>query len=125
MATGAQMQRDVVALLREHGYDLTFRRPANGGSYSPATGAVTGGSNSDETARVVFLNYTSRDIDGTLVQRGDRKAVMAATYNGTTLSKTPQIDDELRGEGDAVRIVSVQTIKSGSTVLAYICQARE
>lgn len=125
MATGAQMQRDVVALLREHGYDLTFRRPINGGSYNPATGAVSGGSNADETARVVFLNYTSRDIDGTLVQRGDRKAVMAATYNGTALSKTPQIDDELRGEGDAVRIVSVQTIKSGSTVLAYICQARE
>lgn len=125
MATGAQMQRDVVALLREHGYDLTFRRPSSGGSYNPATGAVSGGSNADETARVVFLNYTSRDIDGTLVQRGDRKAVMAATYNGTALSKTPQIDDELRGEGDAVRIVSVQTIKSGSTVLAYICQARE
>jgi len=125
MATGAQMQKDVVALLREHGYDLTFRRPSNGGSYNPATGAVSGGSNADETARVVFLNYTSRDIDGTLVQRGDRKAVMAATYNGTALSKTPQIDDELRGEGDAVRIVSVQTIKSGSTVLAYICQARE
>ena len=125
MATGAQMQRDVVALLREHGYDLTFRRPSNGGSYNPATGAVSGGSNADETARVVFLNYTSRDIDGTLVQRGDRKAVMAATYNGAALSKTPQIDDELRGESDAVRIVSVQTIKSGSTVLAYICQARE
>lgn len=125
MATGAQMQRDVVALLQEHGYDLTFRRPSNGGSYNPATGAVSGGSNADETARVVFLSYTARDIDGTLVQRGDRKAVMAATYNGTALTKTPQIDDELRGEGDAVRIVSVQTIKSGSTVLAYICQARE
>lgn len=125
MATGAQMQRDVVALLREHGYDLTFRRPSNGGSYNPATGAVSGGSNADETARVVFLNYTSRDIDGTLVQRGDRKAVMAATYNGTALSKTPQIDDELRGEGDAVRIVAVQTIKSGSSILAYVCQARE
>jgi len=125
MATGAQMQRDVVALLREHGYDITFRRPGNGGSYSPATGSISGGSNADETARVVFLNYTSRDIDGTLVQRGDRKAVVAATYNGTALSKTPQIDDELRGEGDAVRILSVQTIKSGATILAYICQARE
>lgn len=125
MATGAQMQKDVVALLREHGYDLTFRRPSNGGSYNPATGAVSGGSNADETARIVFLSYTARDIDGTLVQRGDRKAVMAATYNGTALTKTPQIDDELRGEGDAVRVVSVQTIKSGASILAYICQVRE
>lgn len=125
MASGAQMQRDVVALLQEHGYDLTFRRPNNGGSYNTATGAIAGGSNADETARVVFLNYISRDIDGTLVQRGDRKAVMAATFNGTALTKTPQIDDELRGEGDAVRIVSVQTIKSGASILAFICQARE
>ena len=50
---------------------------------------------------------------------------MAATYNGTALTKTPQIDDELRGEGDAVRVVSVQTIKSGASILAYICQVRE
>jgi hypothetical protein len=125
MTTGAQMQRDVVALLREHGYNITFRRPANGGSYNPATGAVSGGSNADETARVVFLNYTSGDIDGTLVQRGDRKAVMAATYNGAALAKIPQVDDELRGEGDAVRVISVRTIKSGATILAYICQVRE
>lgn len=125
MATGSQMQKDVVALLREHGYDLTFRRPGNGGTYNPATGSTSGGSNADETVRCVFVNYTARDIDGTLVQRGDRRAIIAATYNGSALSKTPQIDDELRGEADAVRIVAVQTIKSGSTVLAYVCQARE
>jgi len=125
MATGAQMQKDVVALLRDHGYDITFRRINNGGSYDPATGTITGGSNSDESVRAIFLNYIARDIDGTLVQRGDRKAVIAATYNGSAISKTPQIDDELRGEGDAVRIISVQTIKSGSSILAYVCQARE
>jgi hypothetical protein len=119
------MQRDVVELLREHGYNITFRRPSNGGTYNPATGAVSGGSNADETVRCVFVNYTARDLDGTLVQRGDRKAIIAATYNGAALSKVPQIDDELRGEADAVRIVAVQTIKSGSSVLAYVCQARE
>jgi len=125
MATGAQMQKDVVALLRDHGYDLTFRRINNGGTYDPATGTVTGGSNSDETIRALFLNYNANDVDGTLVQRGDRKAVIAATYSGNALSKTPQINDELRGEADAVRIVSIQTIKSGSSILAYVCQARE
>ena len=125
MAIGAQMQRDVVALLRDHGYDLTFRRINNGGTYDPATGTITGGSNSDETIRAIFLNYNANDVDGTLVQRGDRKAVIAATYNGTAITKTPQINDELRDEGDAVRVVSVQTIKSGASILAYICQARE
>ena len=119
------MQRNVVALLKEHGYDLTFRRPNNGGSYDPATATVTGGSNADETVRAIFINYTVGDVDGTLVQRGDRKAVIAATYNGTAISKTPQINDELRNEGDAVRIVSVQTIKSGASLLAYVCQTRE
>lgn len=125
MDTGAQLQRDVVALLREHGRDITFRRPGNGGTYNPATGTVSGGSNADETVRAAFINYQSRDIDGTLVQRGDRRALIAATYNGAALSKTPQIDDELRGEADAVRVVSVQTIKSGSTLIAYSCQTRE
>lgn len=125
MATGAHMQRDVVALLREHGYDLTFRRPNNGGTYNPATGAITGGSNADETVRAVFVSYNAGDIDGTLVQRGDRKAIIAATYSGAALTKIPQMDDELRGEGDAMRIVSVQTIKSGASILAYLCQARE
>lgn len=125
MATGSQMQKDVVALLREHGYDLTFRRPGNGGTYDAATGSISGGSNADETVRAIFVGYNAGDVDGTLVQRGDRKAIIASTYSGTALSKVPQLDDELRGEGDAVRILSVQTIKSGATVLAYICQVRE
>lgn len=123
MKPGTFLQFDVKHLLDDHGYDLTFRR-ATRAAYDPSTGAAALSSNSDETVRGLFINYRDRDIDGTLVQRGDRRALISPVYAGSAITKEPQVDDELRGEADATRIVDVQTIKSGATVVAYACQVR-
>lgn len=123
MSYGTFLQFNVAALLADHGYDLTFRR-ATRSTYDPATGQSANTGNADETVRGMFIAYRDRDIDGTLVQRGDRRAIIAPTYNGTAITKEPQVDDEIRGEGDPVRVVSARTIKSGASVAAYICQVR-
>lgn len=125
MTTGTMLRSDVARLMRQHGQDITFRRIVQG-LYNPSTGTTGTATNSDETARIAFVSYLAREIDGTNVQRGDRKAIMAmVNTSGTALSKTPQINDQLIGEGDTVSVVDVRTVKSGSTVVAYICQVRE
>ena len=126
MTLAAENQKQTFALLGVLGYDVVFRRPAtSGGTYDVDTSTVTGGANSDESALGAFVAYRAIDIDGTLVQRGDRRFLMSALYGGAELSKTPQIDDEIRGEGDAVRVVAVQTIKGGGAVIGYVLQVRE
>ena len=123
MTFGSMLQFDAARLIQDAGYDLTFRRVTRS-AYDPATGAAAATANDDETVRGIFIAYRDQDIDGTLIQRGDRQAIISPTYAGASISKEPQVDDEFRGEGDAVRVVSARTIKSGGSVAAYICQVR-
>lgn len=125
MTIPAANMKQHVALLARMGYDVTFRRPADrGGSYSVTTSTVSGGSNSDETARAVFVNYRKADVDGTIVQRNDRLCLMAPEYQGSALSKTPQVGDQILGQGDPVTVIDVQTIRGASSTIAYVMQVR-
>lgn len=129
MSIPAENQKAIVnGAIAVHGYDVTFRRPSSQrGTYDDSQGIVvsgTGEGDDDETARGVFLNYNLRDRLGDFVERGDRLFAMAPTYQGSALTKTPKVGDEIRGEGDSQTVVEVQTIKGGSTVIAYLLITR-
>jgi len=115
--------------IKNRGTEVTFQRVTgqSASDYDPASGSTTGSSsNDDETVKVAFVNYREREVDGTNVQRGDRKALMSAFQtNGNALTKEPQTDDKFVGEGSTVSIVSARTLKDAGTVVAYVCQVRE
>lgn len=112
-------------LMKDHGISMTFRRGSND-AYDPSTGSAAASTNDDETVLVALVDYSRREIDNSTIEVGDRKALFSAFQtNGNALSKTPQHGDKLIGEGDTVRIISVETTKMGSNVVGYICQVRE
>ena len=147
-----RLDRDVQRLLATHGYTLSLKRTNSGGSYSTATGKVSGGDTLLEDVRGVFIDYRESDIDGTSILADDRKLLLQA--RGLTLA--PETGDVVAiGSGDPstnflvlggdtfvtadgetyqvvgaadivydVSIVGVRKIQSGSTVVAYICQTR-
>jgi hypothetical protein len=118
------MAKSVKSLIEKMGTSVTFRRSV-AGEYNPNTSSSTLGSNDDENVKAAFLNYTDNELANTHIRRDDRKVLMSAYQSdGAALTKTPQTGDQLVGEGDTVRIESVQTIKSGSTTIGYILQAR-
>jgi hypothetical protein len=124
MTISERMAKSVKSLIEKVGTSVTFRRSV-AGEYNPNTSSSTLGSNDDETIKAAFLNYTDNELANTHIRRDDRKVLMSAYQSdGTALTKTPQTGDQLVGEGDTVRIESVQTIKSGSTTIGYILQAR-
>lgn len=112
-----RLDRDVEKLIDRFGYDIVLKRTNDGGSYDPATGTVTAGETTTATVRGVFINYNERDVDGTSVLMDDRKLLLQA--RGLTM--VPETGDTL---DDEVQIISVRTIKAGSTVIAYTCQTR-
>lgn len=120
MSLGSDLAREALALVGAFGYPLTFRR-ATGGTYDAATGTVTGASNSDESVTGLFIAYKNTEVDGSNIQRGDRKALLPASG----LVKVPQINDQLLGEGDTVSVVSVQEINANGVPIVYVCQVRE
>lgn len=114
---------DLQNLVNEHGVSVTLRSRTTG-LYDPATGVVSQ-TNSDATVKAYFGNYMLNEVNGSTIIDGDRKVVVNTLDTSGTAITEPEVDDLIIGEGDTVSIVSVQKIKSGSTVVCYVCQARE
>jgi len=114
-------------LIQDRGQEVTFRRPlSSSGTYDPNTSSVTGGSNDDETVKVIFTNYREREIDGTNVERGDRQVLMSNfKSNSELLGKSPDSGDQFIGSNSTVNIISAQSLIDSGVVIGFICQVRE
>ena len=115
MAT--RLNKDVERLIATHGYAVSFSRAQSGGSYDPATGTVTGGSEVTWTGRGVYVNYREEDVDGTSITTDDRKLLLQAV----DLSTEPEPGDVV---DSTVQVLNVQKLQSGSTVIGYMLQTR-
>lgn len=112
-----RLHKDVQQLMRTHGYTVTFKRPQSGGSYDPATGTVTGGSEISWTGVGVFTNFRDEEVDGTSILTDDRKLLLQAV----DLEREPEVSDTV---DDTVQVINVRKMQSGPTVIAYILQTR-
>ena len=72
-----------------------------------------------------FFNYSLGDIDGVNIVSGDRRVVINLTTTAGASIPTPEVGDEITGNGDKVSIVSVVRISSGGNPICYIAQVRE
>jgi hypothetical protein len=80
--------------------------PKGATSYNPATGAVTEGSQTDETASFVFVKYRSDEIDNQTILAEDQKALIPVE----NLTAVPKVEDYLT-DNESVRynVMSVNT----------------
>jgi fructose-1-phosphate kinase PfkB-like protein len=102
-------------------FDITLTK-VEPGTRTP--GSLTGGTNPVETAHTVkgFVDhYQDRHIDGTLIQRGDRKIIILG--GSLPSGVVPEPSDKLTAEGETRAIVEdgVTRDPAGAT---YTCQVR-
>lgn len=111
----APLAQLAVAQIANFGRDCVLKRVTEG-SYNFTTGENTGGSIVSETIKAVVTEFEDKEIDGNLVQRGDKFYTMGAE-NITAPSLNDMIDD--------FKILNINTIKTGDTALLYKCQVRK
>lgn len=109
-----------LSLLRYTGKTYTLTR-VSAGTYNPATGSATL-TTIQGTFTGKLLAYKDSDIDGALIQRGDRRLLIAAASLAGGV--VPQTDDKVSGDGAEMMIVAVQKIEEGAAVVIYACQVR-
>lgn len=104
-------------LIRENGTTATLVTPgaATGDAWAPTGGAAT-----ETVVRVVFEEYRDAERDGTLVQMGDRKA-MVSTQG---LSAAPTVRDRLKVGPDLYEVVNVMQAAPAGDALYYTLQVR-
>jgi hypothetical protein len=112
-------------MIDERGTQVTFRRVQEG-AYDPSTGQTGASTTDDETVKVVFTNYSEREITDSNIQRGDRKVLMSNyDTSGSILNKEPQVDDKFVGESSTVTVVDARTLRDAGVVVGYVVQVRE
>lgn len=88
------------------------------GVYDPATGAVSSAA-STQNGVGVELAYRAAEIDGTNVQRGDRKLLISSV--GIT---APKPEDKCTVAGVVYTVKSVEPITPGGVNIAFYLQLR-
>lgn len=109
-------------LLEEFGQEVTLISQTVG-AYSPATGsaAVT---TSEQTVNAVSLDYSSRDIDGSLIKVGDKRLLVApkTTYGDDLVA--PSVDDTVTVGSTIWTLKNIKTLSPAGTVVLYDCAIR-
>ncbi len=112
-------------LLQRKGQTATLSQD-NLSAYDPTTGTYSSSSPADTySIKAYFANYQLGDIDNTSVLNGDRRVIMASVDTSGASYPTPTAGDKISGLGDAVKVINVQEIYNGTTLVCYICQVRE
>lgn len=75
-------------LLKKYGIPVTLSR-TTGGSIDPVTGAITAGTDASKTPTGLFVNFPVEMIDGTRIQAGDKRLIMAADVTPLTTDTVP------------------------------------
>lgn len=111
-------QNDASELLTEFGRALTLTKRTSG-TYNPNTGTAAVTSTTYGVIGAIF-DFPARAIDGTIIQQGDKKAIIAARG----LAAVPDITDTLTVGGVAHSIVNVKALEPAGTTVIYTLQIR-
>lgn len=85
------------------------------------TDALTPAVETTVAVKVLFKNYSRKEVDGTLIKTGDKLALLA---NETALTRAPKNGDKFTDGSETYTIKDVREIQPGDTVLLYEMQVR-
>ncbi len=111
----------ITRLLLDHGEAVTYRANKPGiatdltkpwkpsSSLSPNTDIIA-----------VFLDFHAKAIDGTVIQQGDQKALVA----GDVLADDPVLNDEILRGGEVWRVLNIMATRDKGVNLLYELHVR-
>lgn len=118
---GEDIAGKIYQALKNKVFDITLTKVELG---TRTPGSLTSGTNPTETAHTVkgFVDeYQDRHIDGTLIQRGDRKIVILG--GSLPSGVVPEPSDKITAEGETRAIVE-DGVKRDPAGATYLCQVR-
>lgn len=119
MSFYAGLQSTAAGLLSDKGMAMTLHKRTPG-AYDAATGATTV-TEADYPCTGAHFDFPALLIDGTMIQRGDKKVILSA--QGLTV--TPDVGDALTAGTTRRSVVSVKAIAPADFVVAYVLQVRK
>ncbi len=109
----AKTARDMI---RKFGGPVTLLMPQDE-SFDPVAGSVTSGTPLERRGKGLLTGYKDNLVDGTVIQRGDRRLLLEAGMAPTRTTK-------IRIGSEIWKVVDVDTIAPGQVTVLYTVQVR-
>lgn len=116
MVDYAILANTATSLLTDNGQNLTFGRETSSG-FNPVTGVDTTAS-STYTGYGAGFDYKKSEVDGEVIQNGDVRLILQA------VTTAPLIGDTVTYNGSVYRVMNVNEVSPGGTVVIYKLQLR-
>jgi hypothetical protein len=118
----AKMQATANRLLKGKGQAITLSRQT-AGAYNPATGtaAVTV---TTQTAYGAMFEYGDKNIDGVLIQEGDKQLLLSALNSAGTALVAPQLNDTVTINTVVYTVVRIKPLSPAGTTVLFDCNIR-
>jgi hypothetical protein len=118
----SKMQATANRLLKGKGQEITLTRQT-AGAYDPATGtaAVTV---TTQTAYGAMFEYGDKNIDGVLIQEGDKQLLLSALNSAGTALVAPQLNDTVTINTVVYTVVRIKPLSPAGTTVLFDCNIR-
>lgn len=108
--------------LKDKGLTCTITKQT-AGTYSTSTG-VASVSTSTQSAYGALFDYENKNIDGSLVKKGDRRLLLSALNTALAALTAPSVNDTVTANSVTYTIVAVRPVAPSGVAVAYDCQIR-
>jgi hypothetical protein len=118
----AKMQATANRLLKGKGQSITLSRQT-AGAYNVATGtaAVTV---TTQTAYGAMFEYGDKNIDGVLIQEGDKQLLLSALNSAGTALVAPALNDTVTINTVVYTVVRIKPLSPAGTTVLFDCNIR-
>jgi hypothetical protein len=121
--TPEQERAEAAASIQEDGAPFQLRRVPR--AYNPATSKVEEGALQTHDSYAADWAYKTRDIDGTLVLRGDVRLIVAALDASGAELPAPVNGDTALYAGDCLNVIGTEAIRKAGVAITYVVQLRK
>lgn len=114
------MAANALRMIADKGRALLITMPGTEHEYDPLSDTFTEGEDETATVKGVFTKFATKEIDGELILRTDKKVLIAAA----SLTQVPDNTATITDGGVIYNIINTEIVQPGDTPLLYLVQAR-
>ena len=108
-------------LLNQHGKNVVFNSISIG-TYNPVTGLNN--TTTPFTVKAYFFDYKDNMVDGSAVQKGDRRVALKPHNTSGISIPAPKANDKIVSGSKTLNIVRSDVVESAGVTMCYLLQVR-
>ena len=113
-------QNTALKQINDKGRTVTLRQAGGDEVYDPSTDTFVAGTDIDTPVKALFTQFATKDIDGELIKRTDKRLLIPAN----ALDAAPETADKIIDGAVEYQVINTDTLAPGDTPILYMVQVR-